>query len=513
MTLARPRPEDFQQSDEVQWQPPEQGGVDRVGVIDIGSNSVRMVVFDGLSRSPAYFYNEKTLCGLGKNIHESGVLHPEGRERALAALHRFVELAHLLKVSRLNAVATAAVRVASDGADFCDQVLRETGLHIHVATGDEEAQLSAKGVRLGWPHANGLVCDMGGASMELAEMTEGEIGRRETSPLGPLQLANITDTKDVVAEIKRGLKTLHDAIPGKSKKLFLVGGSWRAIAKLDMVRRKYPLSVLHEYQMTPEQVAQTRRWMKRHTIDELSVMTETSTARLELVPLAGKVLSALLKEFEPATLAVSSYGLREGVLYDLMSPELRSRDPLIETARQMERSRARFPGFGDVLFKWMHPLIADQSEADQRLAYAACLLHDIGWRAHPDYRAEVCFDTVTRANLSGLDHQGRVFLGLTILHRYKGSLGRHDFDPELLALLPEDRQQAAETLGRTLRLGSMLTGSAPGALEDTSLALDAGTLTLTLAGAALELRGEKVDQRLASLAARFGCEPRLIVAD
>lgn len=512
MTLAQTLPQAVPDTDDARWQPPEQGGVKRVGVIDIGSNSVRLVVFDGLSRSPAYFFNEKILCGLGKNIHETGILDPEGRDRALAALHRFVELAHLLQVSRLNAIATAAVRVASDGPKFCKQVQRETGLNIHVASGEEEAQLAAKGVLLGWPHANGLVCDMGGASMELAEMTDGAIGLRQTSPLGPLQLANITDSKDVSREIKRGIKALYEAVPGKAKKLILVGGSWRAIAKLDMVRRKYPLHVLHEYAMTPEQVSQTRRFMKRFSITELSAMTETSTDRLELVPLAAQVLSELLKIFETPTLTVSSYGLREGMLYDLMPTGLRERDPLIETARQMEQSRARFPGFGDVLFKWIKPLIKGRSEAELRLAYAACLLHDIGWRSHPDYRAEVCFETITRANLSGLDHPGRVFLGLTVLHRYRGAAGR-DFDPAILTLLPEDRQQEAETLGRALRLGSMLTGSAPGALEDTSLTLDDTELTLSLSGVAVKLCGEKVDQRLASLAARLGRQPRLIVAD
>ena len=495
-----------------EWQPENRSGFSRIGVVDIGSNSVRMVVFDGLSRSPAYFYNEKILCGLGKNIHESGVLHPEGRARALAAIHRFVELAHLLKVSKLDAVATAAVRVASDGPDFCKQVERETGLKIYVATGDEEAQLSAKGVLLGWPHANGIVCDIGGASMELAEVTEGVIGRRETSPLGPLQLANIETEAGIDEEIARGLDGLHAAIPGKSKKFFLVGGSWRAIAKLDMVRRKYPLSVLHEYRMKPSQIAETRAWMADYSIDELSSMTDTSTQRLELVPLAARVLSALMNVFEPEGLTVSSYGLREGMLYDLMSEELRQRDPLLETARQMERSGARFPGFGDVIYRWMEPLYKDVDPARQRLVYAACLLHDIGWRAHPDYRAEVCFDTVTRANLSGLDHEARVFLGLAILHRYQGS-ARIDFDPEVLQLLSVDRQKEAEVLGRALRLGSMLTGSAPGALEQTSLTLDDDKLTLSMAGISVELQGEVVERRLKALASCIGRSGELVVRE
>ena len=165
----------------------------RIGVIDVGSNSVRLVVFDGMARSPAYFYNEKVLCGLGAGLGETGRLSPEGRVKALAALHRFAALAGRMELSGLIAVATAAVREAADGPAFCDQVERETGLQLHVASGSEEARLAAKGVLLGWPEADGLVCDMGGASMELAHLSGGEIRACATSPLGPLQLADIPD--------------------------------------------------------------------------------------------------------------------------------------------------------------------------------------------------------------------------------------------------------------------------------------------------------------------------------
>lgn len=472
----------------------------RVGVIDVGSNSVRMVVFDGVTRSPAYFFNEKILCGLGKGIHETGLLNPEGRKRALAALHRFVALSRMMRVTSLNAVATAAVRDADDGTDFCAQVKRETGLGLHVASGAQEAKLSSKGVLLGWPHADGIMCDIGGASMEFAQLIDGRIGTRETSPLGPLQLANLGGAQLVNDEIAKGLEVLHDAIPQTGQKIYLVGGSWRAIAKLDMIRRAYPLSVLHEYRMPPEQVLETCNWIATQTVEELSQKTDTSTARLELVPLAARVLAKLVKKFAPRTFSVSSYGLREGMFYEMMPAELRKRDPLLETARAMEMSGARFPGFGDVIYTWLKPVFADRTDAELRLIRAACLLHDIGWRAHPDYRAEVCFETVTRANLSGLDHEGRVFLGLAILHRYKGSAPLN-FDPAILDLLSDSQQREAELLGRALRLGSMLTGSAPGALEETSLELGKDVLTLHLGRLAGELHGEVVDRRLQSLAA------------
>ncbi|QHQ35566.1 Ppx/GppA family phosphatase [Algicella marina] len=483
--------------------------VRRVGVIDVGSNSVRLVVFDGVARSPAYFYNEKILCGLGKGLLDTGKLNPDGVERALAAIRRFTALAKLMHLTRLESVATAAVREASDGKEFCDRVEKETGLTLSIASGAEEGALSAKGVLLGWPRADGVVCDIGGASMELAHLERGEIGHCETSPLGPLKLSGLDET-DLKKAIDDGIKGLRKAIPGQHGRIFLVGGSWRAVARLDMERRGYPLKVLHEYRMSREDALETCRWIGTMTVDEMNDLTETSQARLELVPLAARVLPALLKALKVKTVTVSSYGLREGMLYEMMPDNLRERDPLIEASRHMERARARFPGFGDTLFAWLSPLYKGRSAGEQRLIHAACLLHDITWRAHPDYRAEVCFETVTRANLSGLDHEGRIFLGLSILHRYKSSARSH-FDPAIIELLSEERQLEAEILGKALRLGAMLTGAAPGALEDTDISLRKGVLRLRLRSNARALAGEVVVKRLETLASRLGVEASLEV--
>jgi len=485
--------------------------VRRVAVVDVGSNSVRLVVFDGVARSPAYFYNEKILCGLGAGLQQTGKLNPEGRARALSALRRFVALSRVMKITQMSGVATAAVREAEDGTDFVAQVSAETGLKLHVASGEEEAQLAAKGVLLGWPQATGMVCDIGGASMELARVDHGIIGVRGTSPLGPLRLAHAGGPGDIDREIAKEVRQLQHKVSGAARKLYLVGGSWRAIARLDMERRGYPLKVLHEYRLAPEDVLATCDWIAGQTPVELSRHTDTSMARLELVPLAARVLSCLVGELNPESLSVSSYGLREGMLYELMPDTLRARDPLIEAARYMERQRARFPGFGKVLFRWLQPLYHTASQSELRLIKAACLLHDITWRTHPDYRAEVCFETVTRANLSGVDHEGRVYLALAILNRYKNSR-KTQFADDLIALLPEARAVHAETLGRAIRLGAMLSGAAPGTLEGTELELTDTTVSLVLKQPSLDLTGEVVERRLASLASHLGKDAAIRVA-
>ena len=434
---------------------PSARALSRVGVVDVGSNSVRMVVFDGAARSPAYFYNEKIMCGLGKGLAQTGRLHPEGKARALSALKRFSLLAKGMNINPFTVVATAATREAADGADFQAQVLRETGLKLHVIDGPEEARLSAQGVLLGWPEARGIVCDIGGNSMELARIGDGHVGKRASTPLGPFRLQQISsDPKKRKAHIAAILETAAKEIKAENDRIYLVGGSWRVIARLDMERRNYPLTVLHEYRMTPEGLLDTLDWLQTTDLAALRGRTGTSAERMELVPLACEVLREIIRILKPSEIDVSAYGIREGLLYEQMPDRLRARDPLIEAARMTELTQARIPGFGKKLFTFLEPLFKAASPDRLRLIKAACLLHDTTWRAHPDYRAEACFDNATRANLGGLDHPGRVFLGLALLHRYKNNRAGSRMEP-LFRLLTEADVQDAEALGKAMRFVGM----------------------------------------------------------
>ena len=486
---------------------PEARALSRVGVVDVGSNSVRLVVFDGAARSPAYFYNEKIMCALGAGLDETECLSPKGRMRALAALQRFQLLADGMGLAPLTAVATAAVREASDGADFRDQVERETGLQLWVIDGQEEARLSAQGVLLGWPEAKGLVCDIGGSSMELAEVGNGRVGRRVTSPLGPLKLQNIEGSKQALkSQIKKVMDDLASQMGTDHKRLFLVGGSWRAIARLDMERRCYPLHVLHEYRMTPQAVRATLQWIAGNDMSSLRKRTGTSAARMSLVPIACEVLDQLLKSFQPKEIAVSGFGLREGMLYEQMPERARRRDPLIEACLFSEAKDGRRPGFGRVLNRFIAPLFVGETAATKRLIEAACLLHDVTWRAHPDFRAEVCFDNATRANLGGLTHQERVWLGLALLHRYKNNRDGFRF-VELFELLDEKHIHQAEIVGRAMRFGSMFSVAAPESIAALEWHPKRQVLTLTLAQQGTVLFGEVAEGRFISLAAALGAEP------
>ncbi len=436
---------------------PEARALSRVGVVDVGSNSVRLVVFDGAARSPAYFYNEKIMCALGAGLSETGRLNPLGRVRALSAIRRFAALADGMGISPLTAVATAAVREAEDGREFCAEVQRETGVKLWVIDGREEARLSAQGVLLGWPGSYGLVCDIGGSSMELADLADGKVGNRVSSPLGPLKLQGVKGgRKGLKAHIRTVIADLHRQMGYETgKRLFLVGGSWRAIARVDMERRGYPLTVLHEYRMSSRQVTATADYIGASDLEELRGRISVSNDRMSLLPIAVLVLRELVKTFRPKDIALSSYGIREGMLYEQMPKALRDSDPLIEACRFAEAKDARLPGFGRIMYEFVSPLFRSADWQKQRIIKAACLLHDVSWRAHPDYRAELTFDNSTRANLGGLKHGERVFMGLALLHRYSNKREGTRFEP-LFKLLDDRELRQAEVLGKAMRLGAML---------------------------------------------------------
>lgn len=476
----------------------------RVGVVDVGSNSVRMVVFDGAARSPAYFFNEKVMAGLGGGMAETGRLNPEGRVRALNAIKRFQHLARSMGIDPLTAVATAAVREAEDGPEFSKEVERETGLKLWVIAGEEEASLSAQGVLLGWPDANGLVCDIGGSSMELAELKNGTIGTCLSSKLGPQRLKTIKGGKKGRKKaIQAGIADLTAAIGDSTERLYLVGGSWRAIARIDMDRRNYPLTVLHEYRMSRKGLYATIAHIEETPEEDLRARTGIGESRMNLVPLAAQVLKELVRTLKPKEIVVSSYGIREGMLYQQMPQRLRDRDPLIEACRFAENKDARMPGFGRRLYDFVLPLFTARNAPPKRLIKAACLLHDVSWRAHPDYRHEVCFDEVTRANMGGMTHAERVFIGVALLHRYKNSRDGSPFT-DLFAMLSEESIRQAEILGKAMRFGAMLTASKDEDMGKLRYFPKRQQLELHLSAGTRDLFGEVAESRLGALAIALG---------
>ncbi len=488
-------------------------GQRKVGVIDIGSNSVRMVVYDGEQRVPLAVFNEKVLCGLGRQIATTGRLHDEAQETALVTLRRFAALIREMDVERVEMVATAAVREAENGAEFIERVVEATGMPVRVLSGEDEARYAAAGVLSAMPEASGLVGDLGGGSLELVCVDDGTTGDWATLPLGPLRLADMAgDDLDVAAKlVDEALAQTAWLKNSKGRALYLVGGAWRALANLHMAQTGHPLRILHRYTMRRKAMADMTRAVSRMSRASLVQSPNMPKKRLETLPLGALVLNRVLRAAKPEWLVASGYGLREGLLFSHLDSVTRATDPLISVCRTLAAKMGRFPEHGDELMSWIGPLF--EGHPYERLRLAACLLSDIGWRTHQSYRAEQAVLAILRGSFMGTDHPGRALLGLAIWVRYGGAKeGNGNFDV-FDTLLDNEQRKIAELMGLALRLGNRLSGGVPGLLGGTCLVVSEDELVLRLAANRSPLRGEAVEKRLQALGRALSLNTRIEVAD
>jgi exopolyphosphatase/guanosine-5'-triphosphate,3'-diphosphate pyrophosphatase len=479
---------------------------ERIAVIDIGSNSLRLVVFERLNATLLPLLNEKVMCGLGRGIARTGRLSRDGVELAYANLQRFVALARALDVDHLMAIATAAVREASDGQEFAAEIERQCGIPVRIIDGAEEARLSAAGVLAGIPGADGVVGDLGGGSVELVRIDGSgggpAIGAGISLPLGPLRLAELADNPmklaDTIEEIVDGAALLREAA---GKTLFLVGGAWRAIARLHMEQTHYPLHIIHQYTDLLEVLAP----MSRRSLERIATINRK---RLELVPLAAMILYRLLQVGTPSRIMFSAYGLREGYAYGLLQPDPTA-DPLIAACMGVARAQSRGRIDGDRLERWVAPVFGKLPAESQRMHRAACWLSDIAWSEHPDYRAEQAFTRSLRMPIGAIDHRERVYIASALHARYGGAPD----DPVKAAtrqLLSDDDAAAARQLGLALRLAYTLCGGALELLSEVELSQDDDDLVLELPSSGSLFQGEAVERRLAALGRALGLTPQMV---
>jgi exopolyphosphatase/guanosine-5'-triphosphate,3'-diphosphate pyrophosphatase len=462
-----------------------------------------MVVFEGDCRSPAVLFNEKVMCALGAGLAESGELDPRGKQRAIGALRRFAAIASGLHVGALAAVATAAVRDAGDGVAFCAEVEAATGIRLAIASGADEARLAAQGVIFGDPGANGVVVDLGGASLELCRIENGHPGRGVTTPLGPLRLGAKGQGDASGADITACLSPLSGGFRLDGGRLYLVGGAWRALARVHMERIDYPLRVLHEYTLPATQALELADWAAATAPEAMVGLPGLSDSRAPVLPLAGRLLRNLVEVLHPGDVMVSGFGLREGVCLEHLPASVRVQDPLIAACEAQENLRARAPGFGPELAAWVKTVVPPLDAAESRLIEAAARLVDVNWRTHPDYRVAGGWETVTRATITNVGHTGRVFLGAILSTRYKRS--RRVLEKSRMpGLLDAGALDRAVRLGLAFRLGAVLSGSTPGILPGCRAVHGPGRLDLLLEGQAAELAGEEVEKRLRHLTGELG---------
>ena len=469
----------------------------RVAVIDIGSNSIRLVAFQGPQRVPVPIFNEKVFCGLARGLGETGRLNPAGVEAALKNLERFTKLAEAMQSDEIAMLATAAVREAEDGPAFVAEVLRRTGFEIRVLEGEEEARYSVEGVMAGAPMAEGIMGDLGGGSLELVRIEAGQVTDLATLPLGPLRLLGETgrDGKALRRKIEEALDSLPWLDADIAPHFYAVGGSWRALARISMESREYPLKVIHGYTMTTTELEDLTRVVARQTKESLARIKSVSSRRLETLPPAALILRRLLRRLCPREVVFSAYGLREGWLFNQLSKAERAKDPLLEVARDVMERDNRFGDLGPELFAWSAPLFEDESEGDARLRRAACYFSDLAWREHPDYRASWALHRLLQWPFLAADHRERAFLALTVAWRYGGS---EEISSFRVLLTPEEAERA-RVLGLALRLAYTLSAGTVEVLRNCHLYWSEERLQLNLPDDGPVPSGNVVERRFAQL--------------
>ncbi|QGN55944.1 Ppx/GppA family phosphatase [Novosphingobium sp. Gsoil 351] len=480
-------------------------------IVDIGSNSIRLVVFGGAPRAPVVLYNEKLMAGLGRGVVASGRLDQGAVRVALAGLARFAELIRAMDLDSLDVVATAAVREAENGEEFLAAV-RDLGLPARILDGAGEARAAGFGVIAGLPSANGTVADLGGGSLELVRVADGEVGESASFPLGAMRVASLrakgpAKLKRAVAEAVRGLAWREQAI---GKPLYLVGGSWRTLARLHMHLAGFPLPVIANYGFSASEVKPMRRSLAATSAAALNAVPGVKSSRLPQIGDAGALLAELSEALKPDRCVVSAFGLREGLLFARLDAEERARDPLIEGARFMAAAQQQVPGYSDALCAWLDQLFGEEAHDLTRLRNAVCLLRGTGWSSNPEFRALGGEEMALHGNWTGITAAERATMAMAL---FVGMGGSGDAPPPILAeLADQERLSRAKAWGLAMRLAQRIAGGAPALLGATRMAREEGRLVVTLPPGHAALLDATVERRAARLATALGLSGATVLA-
>jgi exopolyphosphatase/guanosine-5'-triphosphate,3'-diphosphate pyrophosphatase len=483
-------------------------------VIDIGSNSVRLVIYDVFGSHFTPVYNEKVLAGLGRDLSKTGRLSDVGKQKCRAALVRFSQIIKARQLPPPLVGATAALRVAEDAPDFVASILKETGLDISPISGQEEARLAALGILSSNDRRAGIGADLGGASLEIMRIDEtlkadGADVRGVSLPLGPfdsiggdLSSLKSSDYAARISALDKALEQTPGYLEGEDV-LYLVGGAWRNLAAVHQQRIDYPLRTLQGYRLSAQSAQDLAHWAWTDGIGEVLNWPGMRRARAETLPYAGLMLERLLKRFSPKAVIISMAGLREGLVWNNLPETIKSRDALIDGCRDFARGFVQAENFGKPLYRFLSPLLPVLSHGfsdkdGARLLQAACHLAGLGKNLHPDHRAELIFEDVLYAPIAGLSHVERALLSLSLFRTYTAKR-KPPVTGLIDTILTEAQRQRAASIGEAIRLGIVLTGRTPSLLSDFQLEVKGHELCLTFQAGREEMITDQVKYRLKKL--------------
>lgn len=471
-------------------------------IIDIGSNTVRLVVYNGPPRAPVVVLNEKVNARLGKDLGRTGVISDKSMRTALSALARFAGMLRLMGVERIECVATAATRDAANGGEFLDAV-RGFGLSPRLLSGEEEARASATGVIAAFPGAKGIAADLGGGSLELVEI-DGEVKPNGiTLPFGTLRLPELRagGPEKFAATVREALAK-RKWNSGKGLPLYIVGGSWRALALQAMRAIDWPLDDPHDFEISAQEALRLCRIFEKGKLEKAD--PRITSARLATLPDAAALLIQIVERIAPSRLIFSSWGLREGLLYQQLPEKVQAEDPMLASIGAFARATSASPKAAALVTQWTAPVCKDLP-GDGNLRQASTLLALAAMRTEPNLRTEEAMTWALRKRWIGLDKRGRGMMAMTVF----ANSGLTDIPEQFCKLADLNDLNRAITWGLAIRLCRRLTGCTAPALEHSALTIEDGRLVLSLDETVQALYSMGIAKDMKTLADWLGLECRV----
>ena len=467
---------------------------ERLAALDVGSNSIRLLVaeYDPLA-GISVIDEVKDQPRLAAGLARTGRLDDAAIDRALLALRRMREVCRRRGVRRIAAVATAAVREAANGADFVRRVREELEIPLRIIDADTEAALSYRSVahHFRLAGARTLVADIGGGSLELIGAIDGLVELTLSLPLGAVRLTELhlpgrrdhrREMELLRTQVRKQLKKALRQREWTAAAVIGSGGTFTTLGRMAMGRRGLPIpDTIHGTSVATGEVETLLEWLTEKTPEQRGLVPGLNPERADIIVAGLAVTAELLSLVDARTLTVSAFGLREGLLLDMVGErQAPAADPLRLMREFVERCQCDRRHVEHVrhialqLFLQLGPALgADPSE--RPLLEAASLLHDVGqlvsYRKHHRHSYQLIMHA-ERLNLSARD---RLLVALiSRYHRKKGPSRKHE---EFAAIAPDD-QAIVRRMSALLRVADGLDRGHTASVERVTATLEPKRLVI-----------------------------------
>ncbi len=467
-----------------------------IGVIDIGSHSIRMVIYRHYGRYPLPLFNERVTVKLGEGLDNNETLSPEKIELGLSTLRRFSHIMQAISLERTFVIATAAVRRAKNATDFTEPAEDILGAPVTILSAQDEARMVTLGLTANLQDISGLIADLGGGSLELVLVKNGNA--QESTSLNMGHLSSRTKTEIVSLLNSVGwLKKLSGA------PLYGIGGSFRALGSAYVKRTGYPLFLLHGLELKSGTVMDILASLKGDSPDLQGV----PVGRRASIGMAAEIMSSLIECSGVGKITISGTSIRDGIVACMDKSAKPKKDPLLSACNEIASHSQRFEGLNEVLKECLAPVTSLFEMPDsRRLFEAACLLSDISWNEPPELRGAIAADRILALPIFSLSHKERAWLAKAVYHRYAGVKENKPALPVFDRLLSPFEGNEALALGLGLRFALIYSAGIPDYLSAVTLVIAAQKMRFQIAPHGMSLFDEHSLRRLEVFAKACGTE-------